>query len=230
MQYRHNATHYLLTFPCTMPAIPKPRKQPSQQRSQQMVDNILEATARILVERGYAGTNTNIVAERAGVSVGSVYQYFPNKDALIAALHAQHGEEMHAMMRSVILSTHGLPLAERLARLIHAQLAAHLAQPTLLRILELELQHLDEPKMSPSHERVVMEGMLSLLREHQDEFKLPEPQLAAWVLLNTAKALIHAAVISPPAGQDIVQLEAAITQGLIGYLQAACITPQPTAA
>lgn len=207
--------------PQPMPPIPQPRKQPSQQRSHQMVNNILEATARILVERGYAGTNTNAVAELAGVSVGSVYQYFPNKDALIAALHAQHGEEMHAMMQRVILSTHGLPLAERLAQLIHAQLAAHLAQPALLRILELELQHLDEPRMSPSHEQIVLGGMQSLLQEHHTEFNLPDPQLAAWVLLNIAKALIHAAVISPPDGQNVGQLEAAITQSLICYLKAA---------
>lgn len=61
-----------------------------------MGEAILEATARVLAERGYAGTNTNRVAERAGVSVGSVYQYFPHKDSLVAALHERHGARMYA--------------------------------------------------------------------------------------------------------------------------------------
>lgn len=56
-----------------MKSLPQPRKAPRQARSQQMVEVILEATARVLGERGYAGTNTNVVAERAGVSVGSLY-------------------------------------------------------------------------------------------------------------------------------------------------------------
>jgi len=69
-----------------------PRKAPRQSRSQATVTAILDATARILLERGYAAASTNAVAELAGVSVGSLYQYFPNKEALIAALQARHGE------------------------------------------------------------------------------------------------------------------------------------------
>ena len=74
--------------------IPQPRRLPRQQRSQALFDAILEATAQVLVEHGYAGANTNLIAERAGVSVGSLYQYFPNKDALVAALHERHAENV----------------------------------------------------------------------------------------------------------------------------------------
>ena len=75
-----------------------PRKAPRQARSQATVKAILDAAARVLVERGYAATTTNLVAERAGVSVGSLYQYFPNKDALIAALHDRHAREMNEVI------------------------------------------------------------------------------------------------------------------------------------
>lgn len=76
----------------------EPRKAPSQQRSRQTVERILDAAARLLDERGYAATTTNHVAELAGVSIGSLYQYFPNKDALLVALAEQHLEESSLQM------------------------------------------------------------------------------------------------------------------------------------
>lgn len=65
------------------------RRRPVQARSQRTVEKILDAAAHIFGQRGYAGT-TNHVAERAGISIGSLYQYFPNKDALLVALHDRH--------------------------------------------------------------------------------------------------------------------------------------------
>ena len=64
----------------------EPRKTPKQERARATCDAILEAAARIIAGQGLAAFNTNAVAERAGVSIGSLYQYFPNKDALMAAL------------------------------------------------------------------------------------------------------------------------------------------------
>ena len=66
------------------------RKLPQQERSRIAVAAILEATTRILTEEGYEKANTNRIAERAGVSIGSLYQYFPNKESLITALLVQH--------------------------------------------------------------------------------------------------------------------------------------------
>jgi AcrR family transcriptional regulator len=68
----------------------EPRKRPRQRRSNQTVERILAAAARIFDERGYRSTTTNHVADEAGVSIGSLYQYFPNKDALLVALAEQH--------------------------------------------------------------------------------------------------------------------------------------------
>ena len=64
----------------------KPRKHASQQRSRVTVDALIEATARILVKDGFDKASTNRIAEKAGVSVGSLYQYFPSKEALVAAV------------------------------------------------------------------------------------------------------------------------------------------------
>jgi AcrR family transcriptional regulator len=76
----------------------EPRKTPSQQRSRETVARILDAAARLLDEQGYAATTTNHVAELAGVSIGSLYQYFPNKDALLVALADRHLDEAVSAM------------------------------------------------------------------------------------------------------------------------------------
>jgi len=67
-----------------------PRKSPSQERSRLTVERILDAAARIFHEQGYAGATTKDIADEAGLSIGSLYQYFPNKDALLAALTKRH--------------------------------------------------------------------------------------------------------------------------------------------
>ena len=67
-----------------------PRKRPRQQRSQATWAAILDAATQLFQRLGYAGTTTNRVAELAGVSIGSLYQYFPDKDALLLALAERH--------------------------------------------------------------------------------------------------------------------------------------------
>ena len=109
-----------------MTSIPQPRKSPRQQRSQQTVETILQATARVLAEHGYAGTNTNLIAETAGVSVGSLYQYFPNKNALIAALHDRHDNQMLDVIDQALLGNPAATLRERVAAIVGASLHAHL--------------------------------------------------------------------------------------------------------
>lgn len=67
-----------------------PRKKPRQERSQATVEAILQAATYILQEDGWSKLTTNRVAERAGVNIASLYQYFPNKEAIVAELHKQH--------------------------------------------------------------------------------------------------------------------------------------------
>jgi len=69
----------------------KPRKTPRQERSRLTVDAILMAAAHILKTEGPERATTNRIAEKAGVSIGSLYQYFPNKEAIVALLRERHG-------------------------------------------------------------------------------------------------------------------------------------------
>src|SRR4051794_37910637 len=102
-----------------------PRKAPRQDRSRATVDAILDATARVLVQEGYDRTSTNRIAVKAGVSVGSLYQYFPSKEALVAALVDRHMEEMNQVLLEGMSGLDVKP-PERVVRdVIHAMISAH---------------------------------------------------------------------------------------------------------
>ena len=79
-----------------------PRKSPRQERSRRTVERILDAAARIFQEQGYAAATTNDIADEADVSVGSLYQYFPNKDALLVALTKRHIEAATAGLTDLL--------------------------------------------------------------------------------------------------------------------------------
>ena len=87
-----------------------PRKSASQKRSRLTVDALLEATARILIREGFGNASTNRIAEVAGVSVGSLYQYFPGKEALVAALVDRHRQEISRAVRGELAEAMHLPL------------------------------------------------------------------------------------------------------------------------
>jgi len=109
----------------------EPRKRPEQPRSQATFDTIVEGAARILEERGFEGYNTNAIAERAGVSVGSIYQYFPDKDAITAAVIRREAAQLldHARAARDTIGAH-----EGLIHLIDAAIHHQLRRPVLARL------------------------------------------------------------------------------------------------
>jgi len=117
----------------------KPRKLPKQERSQATVSAILIATTRILTEEGYDKFNTNRVAELAGVSVGSLYQYFPNKEALLYALGEHHANEMAQLAQHHLEDLGDRSILEVLQQIIKAVLAAYAVNPKLYRILHQQV-------------------------------------------------------------------------------------------
>ena len=201
-----------------MTSIPQPRKSPRQQRSQQTVDTILQATARVLAEHGYAGTNTNRIAETAGVSVGSLYQYFPNKNALIAALHDRHDKQMLALIDEVLDGNPAATLRERVAAIVAASLHAHLLEPALHRVLEREFPLFDQPRDHSRADQDIHRRMRHLLELHREEIEQQDRELATYVVLRIMESLVHAVALEPPAGFDPRQLEGAVVDAVMGYL------------
>jgi AcrR family transcriptional regulator len=114
---------------------PRPRKEPRQARARHTVDAIIEATARILEEQGHGGFTTNAVADLAGVSIGTLYQYFSDKDALLGALIARETARLVVEAEAACVKPEG---HEALHALIHAAVAHQLRRPRLARLLDFE--------------------------------------------------------------------------------------------
>ena len=114
-----------------------PRKRPSQGRSRATVAAILDAAARVFSESGYAAATTNHIARRAGVSIGSLYEYFPSKDALLVALTERHVDEAEHELSTELaaLAAAALPLEDVVERLVRAMVDLHARDPGLHRVL-----------------------------------------------------------------------------------------------
>jgi AcrR family transcriptional regulator len=107
------------------------------------VDAILEAAARVFAEQGFAGGTTNRIAERAGVSVGSLYEYFPNKESILVALVERTTERGMARIEQRLAedSAGGGHLDRLLLGFVEALLAFHRCEPELHRVLFEEAPH-----------------------------------------------------------------------------------------
>ena len=114
------------------------RKTPAQQRSLATVAAILEAAARILETQGLGAYSTNAVAARAGVSIGSLYQYFPNKDSITRALIRRNVDALLADLRQVDCAARADTPMHALSQVVDVAVRHQLQRPELARLLDLE--------------------------------------------------------------------------------------------
>lgn len=118
------------------------RRTPVQQRSVTTVNFLLDAAAQILDEGGIAAYTTNAVAARAGISIGSLYQYFPNKDAITAALIHRAHEQIATTLEKAIEATAGMTLDQALEAMLDLMIKSQGTMPRLNRLLEVEEERL----------------------------------------------------------------------------------------
>jgi AcrR family transcriptional regulator len=170
----------------------RPRKAPRQTRSQSTVDTLLAAAARVLERESLAGFNTNRVAEVAGVSVGSLYQYFPNKAALIAALIDAHQQALADAVETCVREHAGRPLRATLDALADIVIDQQYRKPLLAAALYHEEQRLPLGDRLRAGEQRLGAAVATLLARHARELPLPRPAAAVADLLVITKALVEA--------------------------------------
>jgi len=172
-----------------------PRKNASQDRSRATVDTLIEATARILVKEGFDKASTNRIAEKAGVSVGSLYQYFPGKEALVAAVMERHSQELIQVARGVLAEVAELPMEQAIRKLVTTALEAHRIDPKLHRVLAEQIPRTGKLEHIEAFNRENYTLFRTYLEAHRNEFRAVDLGLAAFVCVTSIEALTHTAVL-----------------------------------
>ena len=192
------------------------RKEPSQARSRATVDAIIEAGARVLSDRGWAGFTTNAVAVVAGISIGSLYQYFPDKLSLVEAIRRHHFDEVLAVMRKATADELSLPQSAE--ALVQGMIDAHNVNPELHRVL------LDE---APGHDgsRLAHDAFLAEYQNHYRSFVAahrnghggPATDVLSQLLSGAVEGVIHSAARRHTLGSP--ELKQELIRMICSYLQ-----------
>lgn len=198
-----------------------PRKKPQQDRSRETVEAIVEATTQLLVERGYRGATTERIARRAGVSVGSLYQYFPTKEAILAAVMERHVDEMLETITSRLAALTSADLAETARALVEASLAAHARHPALHRVLVEEVPRVGRLARVQEVEVAIMSLLKHYLQVQgeAEEIRSVEADVASLLLYRAIEAVTHTVVLERPELLREARLVDELTQLVVRYLQ-----------
>jgi AcrR family transcriptional regulator len=201
-----------LTAPLT------PRKSPRQARAQVTVEAIIEAAAQLLSAGGLAAFTTNAVAERAGVSIGTLYQYFSNKDVLMAALIAREQARRVDGVRAAFV---GLPanatLEDAIRAIVRAALQPERGSPALARALDHEEARLPVDALVAEQLGGAADIIAAIAARFPADLSHIDPAIAA----RTMPALLRAVVDSWTVGDppDLARAESEAVRAIIGYLR-----------
>jgi AcrR family transcriptional regulator len=184
------------------------------------VDAIVEAAARVLARHGYAAATTNRIAERAGVSIGSLYEYFPDKDAILAALFERHtergGAEVLAALEAEIAGGAALPALVQ--ALVAALLRQHRKSPELHRVLFEEMPHPAGADACVLRGEDAIAHRLRSALEAGRVRRTPDADLAAHLVVQTAEALAHRFVLHGIHGLSEQRFADELARLLLRYL------------
>jgi AcrR family transcriptional regulator len=170
-----------------MPTSNRPRRKAKQRRARETVDVVLDAAARVLAERGHASATTNRIAQTAGVSVGTVYEYFANKEAVFEALITRELGRLVDAIASQPLSPEA-PIDVKLGALVRGAMAAMRHGPSFYRSLEQVPNAVFRNRLVEARATVV--GFVrDLLVEHRDELRVRDSDLAAFVVVSAVEGV-----------------------------------------
>lgn len=192
-------------------------RQPKQERSRQKFDFIVEAATRILSMSGYAALTTNEVARVAGVSIGSVYEYFRNKDEIVAVIVDRHLSAAENSVASFDFQVaQEWSLKRIITSLVSGFIALHKDDPRLHRVISSEVPLTKQQiRRRQKLEELLVHGVTQLLSG-----RVQNPVLQGMLIVQTADSLIHKWLLQmdgDPVEADVMQLE--LEKMLLNYLK-----------
>ena len=206
---------------------PTTRKVPKQDRSKAMVEALLEATTRILLREGYELLSTNRVAAEAGVSIGSLYQYFPSKEALLHGVMLRWSEGTMVKVMEFYETMQTADLVTGLKRVVKATIEVSRENPKLHRVLVEQV-----PKVGAldALEQIYrrFEDLFTLWLElHVDELEVDDPSMAAHFVLRSLLSLTDHALLYRPELLDSTRFARNCERLVLGYLVPSALAAQP---
>ena len=163
------------------------RREPRQRRSRQTVEAVLEAVRRVVKRHGVEATTTNRIAEAAGVSIGSLYQYFPDKRAIFAALHDRHVDEVRHVIERTVADCTSASLEDFTRELVEGLANVHTEGAELHEIVSGTTP--EGTRGFKNALQTTFEQVIS--RADQDRYAPDETQRILFVLPNMVEALVH---------------------------------------
>ncbi|AKU97788.1 Transcriptional regulator, TetR family [Labilithrix luteola] len=192
------------------------RREPKQRRARETVEAVLDAVVRILKRGGIEKVTTNRIAEVAGVSVGSVYQYFPDKRAIFGALHDRHVGEISQIVESTLV-THANSSFEDLVRaLVEALVSAHGTDPELHELLTTQVPHAGGERAFEERLRSTFRLAIQSRSKSYDERDFEK---VLFILPHMVEGLAHGAALRRPAGLSQKDATAEAVRAVQAYLR-----------
>jgi AcrR family transcriptional regulator len=200
----------------------KPRKSATQERSRATVEALVEATARILVSDGFDKASTNRIADVAGVSVGSLYQYFPSKEALVVAVAERHHRDIMQIVGRALAEVDSLPVEEAVRKLVAVAIEAHRVDPELHRVLAEQIPRTGRLEELDPINREAQAMFKAYLGARKGELRVADVELATFVCATSIEAMAHNAVLHQAelsSDQAVSALVDEASRMILGYLK-----------
>lgn len=207
----------------------KPRKTPRQARSEATVDAIFEATIQVLLAEGAARLTTTRVSERAGVSVGTMYQYFPNKQALLFAVLKRHIEDVLGKVEGACNASIGMNAADMVKNLLAAYIEAKTSDPEASIALYSVVAELDVPELFAKFSNRLIKAIETMLSSAAD-LQFDDVRLVT-NMVHTAMTGVTRAIFEQSAGPaQIRKLHRELLIMCQSYVQAIGVVRKPVRA
>jgi AcrR family transcriptional regulator len=168
-----------------------PRKHPLQERSRHTVDAIIQAAGQVLVTHGLAKSTTHVIAKRAGVSVGTLYQYFQNKESIFTELQRRCADDLFENIGKMLGTFLSIPLKEAIPLFVKEYITYILKDPDLWQALVEHRNH-----FLPEDERISRHQKLhSLLKksffQRKEPLQIEDFEISSFVLINVCESMTH---------------------------------------
>jgi AcrR family transcriptional regulator len=195
------------------------RRRPKQRRARQTVEAVLDAVIRLLKREGSKAITTNRVAEVAGVSIGSLYQYFPDKRAIFTALHERHIDQIDRMVQTKLVEHATSSLEQFVRAMVDGMVEVHAIDPEIYELLMAEVPHRSDGTRDFS---VRLHGAFRLAissRAHELK-KGRDLDKVVFVVTHLVEALSHGAVLRRPVKMSLKDAKEEAVRAILAYLRA----------